>query len=93
MRIALRGWIGFVEATSIDWVARRDVGKAELVELLKLVLYDAVTRATGVAAQPIAERTGHDGAASGPPRQAGSQASPGPRARGAGPTTSRRRSG
>lgn len=56
VRIALRGWIGFVEATSIDWVARREVGKAELVELLKLVLYDAVTRATGVAAQPIAER-------------------------------------
>jgi AcrR family transcriptional regulator len=56
LRITLRGWIGFVEATSLDWVAHRGVAKADLIELLSYVLYDAITRATGVAAQPIAER-------------------------------------
>jgi hypothetical protein len=45
-----------VEATSLDWVAHAAVRKDELVELLSVVLYDAITRATGVAAQPLAER-------------------------------------
>jgi AcrR family transcriptional regulator len=64
LHIAVRGWIGFVETTSIDWAAqrnaaqrnatqrnakqrnvKRDVKREDLVELLALVLIDAVTRA------------------------------------------------
>lgn len=34
LRAALRGWIGFVEATSLDWLARRDLPRDELRTLL-----------------------------------------------------------
>lgn len=34
LRAALRGWIGFVEAASLDWLARRDLPRAELRDLL-----------------------------------------------------------
>jgi len=34
MRIALRGWIGFLEAASLDWLDRNDVTQAQLVDLL-----------------------------------------------------------
>ena len=30
LRTALRGWIGFVEAASLDWLARRDLPRDEL---------------------------------------------------------------
>jgi AcrR family transcriptional regulator len=47
VRAALRGWIGFVEATSIDWVARREVPRAELLALLLGSLFDVVRRSAG----------------------------------------------
>lgn len=34
LRIAFRGWIGFVEATSLDWVEKRDLERDELAQLL-----------------------------------------------------------
>jgi AcrR family transcriptional regulator len=34
MRHAVRGWIGFVEAASLEWLDRRDVGRDTLRELL-----------------------------------------------------------
>jgi AcrR family transcriptional regulator len=34
LRAALRGWIGFVEAASLDWLARRDLPRDELRALL-----------------------------------------------------------
>jgi AcrR family transcriptional regulator len=34
LRTALRGWIGLVEAASLDWVVRRDLAREELVEQL-----------------------------------------------------------
>lgn len=34
MRTALRGWVGFLEAASLDWLERKDVPKERLVELL-----------------------------------------------------------
>jgi AcrR family transcriptional regulator len=34
LRITLRGWIGFVEAAALDWVARRDVSREALRDLL-----------------------------------------------------------
>jgi len=39
---AMRGWIGFVEATSIDWVANRSVPLAALVELSRTMLSEAI---------------------------------------------------
>ena len=34
LRIALRGWIGFLEGACLDWLAKPNVPKARLVELL-----------------------------------------------------------
>jgi AcrR family transcriptional regulator len=48
---AVRGWIGFVEATSIDWVAQRAVPRDDLVELLAGVIFDAAVRAAAIAAR------------------------------------------
>jgi AcrR family transcriptional regulator len=50
LHTAVRGWIGFVEATSIDWAAQRGVRRDDLVELLAGVIIDAVTRAASIAA-------------------------------------------
>jgi AcrR family transcriptional regulator len=49
--LALRGWIGFVEATSIEWVARRGVHRDDLVELLATMIVPALARATEIAAR------------------------------------------
>jgi AcrR family transcriptional regulator len=40
-KTAMRGWIGFVEATSVDWVANRSVPLATLVELSRTMLWEA----------------------------------------------------
>jgi AcrR family transcriptional regulator len=45
LRTALRGWIGFVEAASLDWLERRDLGQRELRELLADVFVASVDRA------------------------------------------------
>jgi AcrR family transcriptional regulator len=37
LRITLRGWIGFVEAAALDWVAHKDVSRTELRDLLVAV--------------------------------------------------------
>jgi AcrR family transcriptional regulator len=34
VRNAFRGWIGFVEASVLDWIDNSDVGRSELLELL-----------------------------------------------------------
>ena len=34
LRLAVKGWIGFVEAVSLDWAARRSPSRPVLVELL-----------------------------------------------------------
>lgn len=39
LRLALRGWIGFVEATAIEWLPRRGVSRKALVELWTRVLF------------------------------------------------------
>ncbi|MDI1450739.1 TetR/AcrR family transcriptional regulator [Polyangium sp. 6x1] len=43
---AMRGWIGFVEAASIDWVARRSVPVEQIVALAKALLFDVLRAAT-----------------------------------------------
>jgi len=52
VRTALRGWIGFVEATSIDWVSRRPVSRERLVTLLTTLLLEVVRQAAAVAHEP-----------------------------------------
>ena len=49
LHAALRGWIGFVEATSLDWAEHRATRREELVALMSAVLFDVVARATGIA--------------------------------------------
>jgi AcrR family transcriptional regulator len=52
VRIAVRGWVGFAEAASLEWVERREVTRDELRELL----IKALTGAVGAAAQHYAAR-------------------------------------
>jgi len=40
--IAVRGWIGFVEAASIDWCVNPRLSRVELCELLTQVLYEVL---------------------------------------------------
>ena len=48
LRLALRGWVGFVEQTSLDWVAGpREVSQRELRDLLVDVLLSTLELATG----------------------------------------------
>jgi len=39
MRLALRGWIGFVEATALEWLERRETPRDALLELWTRVLF------------------------------------------------------
>jgi AcrR family transcriptional regulator len=39
LRLAVRGWIGFVEATALEWLERRQVPREELLELWTRVLF------------------------------------------------------
>lgn len=48
LRMALRGWIGFVEAVAIEWIAKRPVSKEEVIGTISLVLLAAVQGTTGV---------------------------------------------
>ncbi len=44
-RIALRGWVGMVEAASVEWVARAGIPRGEVVELLVRALLDLLQHA------------------------------------------------
>ena len=50
---AIRGWIGFVEAASIDWCANPRLSRLDLRELMTAVLFDVLKLA---APAPIAPR-------------------------------------
>ena len=45
VRVAVRGWIGFVETIAIDWLTDRRIPKADIVRLACAVLFDAVAQA------------------------------------------------
>ncbi len=45
VRVALRGWIGLVEAASLDWLERRDLPREQLRELLAQMLLAALLAA------------------------------------------------
>jgi AcrR family transcriptional regulator len=38
LRSVLRGWIGFLEAASLDWLAHRDLARGQLIDVLSLAL-------------------------------------------------------
>jgi AcrR family transcriptional regulator len=46
LRVTLRGWIGFVEAASLDWVEQKELGREALGDLLAEVLTQAIAVAT-----------------------------------------------
>jgi hypothetical protein len=54
-RVAVRGWVGFVEAASLDWLEQRGLSRGELREMLIATLTGAIEAAS--AAPPMA-RTG-----------------------------------
>jgi AcrR family transcriptional regulator len=57
LRLALRGWIGFVEAASLDWVHGRATGREDLKRLLAATLIatlQIVPTMHGLAAAPAA---------------------------------------
>jgi AcrR family transcriptional regulator len=45
VRIAVRGWVGFAEAASLEWLERRDLDRDELRDLLIRALTGAVETA------------------------------------------------
>lgn len=45
LRTALRGWIGLVEAASLDWLERRDLPREQLRQLCAQLLIAALTAA------------------------------------------------
>lgn len=45
LRIAIRGWIGYLEAACLDWLAHRDLSNARLVHLLAASLPPAIAAA------------------------------------------------
>jgi len=45
LRIALRGWVGFLEGACLDWLASRDISKSQLVRLLAASVPGAVKAA------------------------------------------------
>lgn len=58
LRVAVRGWVGFVEAASLDWLDHRGLGRADLGEMLVAALGGAVSAAAGadprVLGRPVA---------------------------------------
>jgi AcrR family transcriptional regulator len=58
LRVAVRGWVGFVEAASLDWLEHGGLARADLREMLIAALGGAVSAAAGadprVRAEPVA---------------------------------------
>jgi hypothetical protein len=51
LRNALRGWIGFVEASVLDWIDHGDVSRSELLDLQVRM---AETTVQAVLGRPVA---------------------------------------
>jgi AcrR family transcriptional regulator len=43
LRLAVRGWIGFVEAVSLEWIERREPSRADVAELARSQLMAAIS--------------------------------------------------
>ena len=57
IRVALRGWIGTVEAASVDWIEHRDVPREKLRELLASALEASFLAVASLGGVPIEELT------------------------------------
>lgn len=57
LRIALRGWVGLLEAASLDWLERQDVSKEHLVQLLAASIPATVRTAQRISDGPGAHIT------------------------------------
>ncbi|MFN2556615.1 MAG: TetR/AcrR family transcriptional regulator [Nitriliruptorales bacterium] len=55
VRLTVRGWIGYVESASLDWLDRRDVSREELRDLLvtSLVILMGVAKDLASRAGPV----------------------------------------
>jgi hypothetical protein len=51
LRVAVRGWVGFVEAASLDWLEHRGLTRAELRDMLVAALDGALSAAAGTDPQ------------------------------------------
>jgi AcrR family transcriptional regulator len=51
VRVAVRGWIGFCEATSLEWIARRAVARSAIRDLMIETLLAAVAATGAIAAR------------------------------------------
>jgi AcrR family transcriptional regulator len=49
LRTLLRGWLGFVEATSTEWLVRHDVTREELIPKMAMVLGQCVAMAASTS--------------------------------------------
>jgi len=47
-RVAIRSWIGMVEAASIEWMSTKDLAKEAVRDLLVDMLFDLLSRVLGV---------------------------------------------
>jgi AcrR family transcriptional regulator len=52
IRLAVRGWIGFVEAVTLDWAEKREISRDEVRALLVQTLGWAVSSAAGAPWPP-----------------------------------------
>lgn len=52
-RIALRSWIGAVEAASLEWLEREDLPRSVLVEALSEMLMQTIAIASRLASAPV----------------------------------------
>jgi hypothetical protein len=75
-RIAIRSWIGMVEAASVEWLAAANVSKESVRDLLVDLLFDLLSRVLG---NPVSQTTFMT------PPPAAEPATPGRRARAAKP--------
>ena len=47
LRVAVRGWVAFTEEVTVDWLAREDLSRAQVVDLLDEALVALVTMTLG----------------------------------------------
>jgi AcrR family transcriptional regulator len=57
LRVAVRGWVGFVEAASLDWLEHRGLRRADLRDMLIAALDGAVSAAAGADPRVVAGAT------------------------------------
>ena len=56
-RTVFRGWVGFLEGACLEWLAARDLSKAQLVDMLAASVFGAI-RVAEVAAGDTADPNG-----------------------------------